>query len=94
VTDRALGRRGLATGIFRFIIALAFFAVLYLVFNEFVPGFIDGSLSPLGAGRSGELSDLQTYTGQAWVFFPVFMAFALALRLVVRAAFESRGGAR
>jgi hypothetical protein len=94
--DRAtvVRQHGLATGIFRFVVALAFFGLLYLVFNEFVPGLIDGSLVPLGAGGNSDLANMQSYLSAAWTFLPAIVLFILATRMIARAAFESRGGVR
>lgn len=92
--ELATRRHTLATGIFRFVIGLAFFALLYLVFNEFIPGLIEGTLVPTDAGGNEDLQNLQDYVASAWTFLPAIMLFILATRLIVRAAFESRGGVR
>jgi len=86
--------RGLAFGIFRVIVALAFFALMYAVFNQFMTGFFDGSLVGLGTAGSSEIGELQGYLADAWIYLPVFALFALSLRVIARAAFESRGGVR
>jgi len=92
--DMATRRHNLATGIFKFIVSLSFFALLYLVFNEFIPGLIDGSLVPTDPGGNQDLSNLQDYVAAGWTFLPAIVLFMLAARVIVRAAFESRGGVR
>jgi hypothetical protein len=92
MSDRSVRRHHLAGGILKFVVSLAFFAMLYAIFNQFFPGFFDGSMLPLGTGGSSEVGELQGYIESAWIYLPAIVVFMLALRLVARAAFESRGG--
>jgi hypothetical protein len=94
MSDRAIRRHSLAAGILKFVVSLAFFGMLYLIFNDFFPGFFDGSLVSVGTGGSPIVAELQGYVQSAWVYLPAIVLFMLSLRLVARAAFESRGGAR
>nr|ADE29217.1 hypothetical membrane protein [uncultured virus] len=80
----------LATGVFRFIVALAFFALLYGALNIFVPDLFNG----LGLSAQGQqLSQTQQYVFTAWKNLPVIAVVVLSIGLITRAAFESRGGA-
>lgn len=92
--DTTRRRHHLAAGILKFVVSLAFFAMLYAIFNQFLPGFFDGSIVSLGTGGSQQVGTLQNYVESAWIFLPVFALFWQSARLVARAAFESRGGAR
>lgn len=84
-------RRGLAFGILKFIAGFVFFAMLWGVLNLFAPDMFSG----LGLAADGqELSQTQNYLELAWQGLPFIVAGMLAVRLLARSAFESRGGVR
>lgn len=86
-----MNNRGLAAGILKFLAVLAFFALMYGVLNQFVPDlFGSAGLS----AQTQKTTTLQSYMQSMWVALPAIVAFAAALRLIARAVFESKGGAR
>jgi len=83
-----LRRRALATGLLKFVAALAFALMAYGVINQIAPDIIGLGL----ATESQDAEDFQAYVESAWIFLPFFLLLMLAARLIARAAFESRGG--
>jgi hypothetical protein len=83
--------RGLAVGILKFIGGFIFFAMLYGVFNLFIPDMFGG----LGLAADGQqLSTTQNWFELAWSALPFIVGAMLIMRLLSRSAFESRGGVR
>ena len=83
-----LSRIGLAVGIFSFVASLVFFILIYGVFNQ-----VAGDIFVLGLETSSsQLEDFQSYVQSAWIFLPFIVLLMLAIRLIARAAFTSRGG--
>lgn len=88
--EQVTRRASLAVGIFRMVAGIAFFALLYGSLNLFVPGLFDGSI---GFSPQGEqLSQTHGYVELAWINLPFIALVILAVGLLSRAAFESRGG--
>jgi len=92
-SDRELvtRRAHLAFGVLEMLAALAFFVLLYGVFDLVVEDLFNG----LGLAPSGsKLVETTGYIESLWTLLPFIVLMLVALRLVSRAAFESRGGAR
>jgi len=84
-----MDNRGLATGILKFVAGLALFALMYGVLNQIAMQL----LTDFGAATSHpDLLSMQSYLESAWVFLPLIVVFMVSVRLLARAAFESRGG--
>jgi len=81
-------RNDLAFGILVFLASLLFFGMLYGVFYEIVSDFFNLGISQ----PSTELSQTQNWFGALWTYLPFLMLVIIAVRLIARAAFESRGG--
>jgi hypothetical protein len=81
-------RNDLAFGILVFLASLLFFGMLYGVFFGIVTDFFS-----LGVEQpSTELAQTQNWFGALWTYLPFLMLVIIAVRLIARAAFESRGG--
>jgi hypothetical protein len=90
MSDQLVTRRAhLAFGVLEMFAALGFFILIYGVLNIFVGELFSG----LGlAAQSSELSRTQSYIESVWTLLPFVALLIVALRLLSRAAFESRGG--
>lgn len=83
--------RGLAFAIvFEFLLALAFFAIIWLFLNE--PAQMFWNMSASSAPAGSEWARGSSYAKAMWDYAPVWAAAAATLFLQARAAFESRGG--
>ena len=81
-------RNDLAFGILVFVASLLFAGMLYGVFIGPV-----GEMFALNIDQpSTELAQTQSWFSSLWTFLPFIFLTIIALRLVARAAFESRGG--
>jgi|AKVG01.1.fsa_nt_gi membrane protein insertase Oxa1/YidC/SpoIIIJ len=91
MSDELVTRRAdLAFGVLEMFASIALFIALYGVFNIIAVDLFGG----LGLDASGsELSRTQSNVKSIWTLLPLIALFVIALRLLSRAAFESRGGA-
>jgi membrane protein insertase Oxa1/YidC/SpoIIIJ len=88
--DEIVTRRAdLAFGVLELFASIAFFVALYGVLN-IVAVDLFGSLGLEASGS--ELSRTQSNVESIWTLLPLVALFVIALRLLARAAFESRGG--
>lgn len=82
-------RADLAFGILKFIASLALFAMLYGVLDLAV----DPLFGDLGLSASGsQLTQTQGFIETTWDVLPFLALLMIAIFLISRAAFESRGG--
>jgi hypothetical protein len=82
-------RADLAFGILKFIAGLALFGMLYGVLDLAVdPLFGDLGLSATGS----QLTQTQGFIETTWDVLPFLVLLIVAVFLISRAAFESRGG--
>jgi hypothetical protein len=90
--DELVTRRAhLAFGVLEMLAGLAFFVLLYGVLDLVA----DRLFGDLGLAPSGsKLVETTGYIESIWTLLPFVILVLLGLRLLSRAAFESRGGAR
>jgi hypothetical protein len=90
--DELVTRRAhLAFGVLEMLAGLAFFVLLYGVLDLVADRLFGG----LGLAPSGsKLVETTGYIESIWTLLPFIVLVLLGLRLLSRAAFESRGGAR
>lgn len=82
----------LAFGVFEMLGGLAFFVLIYGVLDLVAERLL---LEGLGLDPQGsKLIETTGYIESVWTLLPVIVLFLLGLRLLSRAAFESRGGVR
>jgi ABC-type microcin C transport system permease subunit YejE len=81
-------RNDLAFGILVFVASLLFAGMLYGVFI----GPVDTMFAVDIDQPSSEVAQTQSWFSSLWSFLPFIFLVIIALRLVARAAFESRGG--
>lgn len=75
--------------LFQFIGGILIFMLFWTLMNEITVGFYDLAIAEGGADRVQGAEWLR-YT---WTFAPAIMLTMVALNLISRAVFESRGGA-
>ena len=81
-------RNDLAFGILVFVASILFAGMLYGVFIQPVDHLFAVNIDQ----PSSELAQTQSWLGSLWTFLPFIFLIIIAVRLVARAAFESRGG--
>jgi glucan phosphoethanolaminetransferase (alkaline phosphatase superfamily) len=81
-------RNDLAFAILVFVASLLFAGMLYGVFISPVDTLFAVEIDQ----PSSELAQTQSWFNALWSFLPFIFLVIIALRLVARAAFESRGG--
>jgi len=81
-------RNDLAFAILVFVASLLFAGMLYGVFIQPVDTLFAVDIDQ----PSSELAQTQSWFSSLWSFLPFIFLVIIALRLVARAAFESRGG--
>jgi len=81
-------RNDLAFAILVFVASLLFAGMLYGVFIQPVDTMFAVDIDQ----PSSELAQTQSWFSSLWSFLPFIFLVIIALRLVARAAFESRGG--
>jgi len=81
-------RNDLAFAILVFVASLLFAGMLYGVFIQPVDTMFALEIDQ----PSSELAQTQSWFSSLWSFLPFIFLVIIALRLVARAAFESRGG--
>jgi len=81
-------RNNLAFAILVFVASLLFAGMLYGVFIQPVDTMFAVDIDQ----PSSELAQTQSWFSSLWSFLPFIFLVIIALRLVARAAFESRGG--
>jgi len=81
-------RNDLAFGILVFVASILFAGMLYGVFIQPVDQLFAVNIDQ----PSSELAQTQSWFSSLWTFLPFIFLIIIAVRLVARAAFESRGG--
>jgi hypothetical protein len=81
-------RNDLAFGILVFVASILFAGMLYGVFIQPVDQLFAANIDQ----PSTELAQTQSWFSSLWTFLPFIFLIIIAVRLVARAAFESRGG--
>jgi hypothetical protein len=87
--DLVTRRADLAFGVLEMFATIALFVLLYGILDVVATAlFTDVGLQAEGT----ELSQTQNQMESIWTLLPLAAVFIISLRLIVRAAFESRGG--